>query len=137
MNKRWSFTILLLIFTLTACNADSKLSIKTKATGITLTTFPGFGQTNGELLTNITDEKDIQTILNLLNGAKAIKGDVDMPKGDYNLLIQMENDTTEAYHLWLSNDYTTGTVSIVTDTATAYTLTKNATKKLRAILLGS
>lgn len=49
-----------------------------------------------------------------------MQGDVDMPKAEYDLLFDMKNNTSRAFHLWISKRHSRGIVMEVEDTANAY-----------------
>lgn len=83
---------------------------------------------------SIDEKTEIEMIIQAIHHAKQIKGDVDMPRGEYTIALKRSDDSEIAFHLLISSEYTTGTVMEINSTTYAYNLTKNDTEQIREIL---
>ncbi|WP_217589511.1 hypothetical protein [Lentibacillus saliphilus] len=119
---------------LSACSAKTFDINETEVNEVKISYFTDFGSINGDDLRSFHKEEDIKGLVAAINTAKPIDGDVDMPAGDYNVLVNFADDTSKGFHLWISEDDSVATIMKLEDTATAYKLTKSATNRIRSIL---
>lgn len=125
-----------LLFILTACVGNTALLEvdQSQVQEIKVSHFEEFGLNNGNDFESIDDESDINAVIKIIRKSKPIKGDVDMPRGDYNITFLFTDDTEQAFHLWLSNEpNATGTIMDIHSTSSAYEMSKKQTKEFQRI----
>lgn len=127
-------TFLLTIFFLTACSLNSGLEIKSEVDEIKVSNFKDFGALNEDYHMLFIEEEDIKIFVNAIEKSKPVKGDVDMPKGDYNFVLCFNEGTSEGFHLWISDRDSTGMIMKIDDTTTAYKLTKSSKNKILSLI---
>src|SRR5699024_11107253 len=93
-----------------------------------------FGSINEDYHLFFEKEADIKIFVDAVNTSKPVGGDVDMPEGDYDILLKFNESKSEGFHLCISESSSTGAIMKIDDTTTAYTLTKRTTNKLKEIL---
>lgn len=117
-----------------ACSPYPSLDIESEVDEVTVSSFKNFGSINEDYHLFFEREADVKIFIDAINTSKPVGGDVDMPEGDYDILLKFNEGRSEGFHLWISEESSTGTIMKIDDTATAYTLTKRSTKKLKDIL---
>lgn len=132
--KRTTIIFALTILLLIACSPYSNLDVESEVDEVTVSSFKDFGSINEDYHLFFEKEAYIKTLVDAINTSKLAGGDVDMPEGDYDILLKFNEGQSEGFHFWISEDSSTGTIMKIDDTATAYKLTKRSTKKLREIL---
>lgn len=126
--------VFLLILLLSACSPNPKLKIESEVDEVKVSFFKDFGSMNEDYRMVVEKKEDIKIFVNAIKKSSPLSGDVDMPEADYNLLLNFNDGTSEGFHLWLSREYSTGTIMKIDDTATAYKLGKSSADKIRAII---
>jgi len=133
--KKVTITIFFTLLLLVACSTKSDFDINESGIEeIKVSLFENFGEKNEDYYTSIENKEDINTFIDAINKSTRIEGSVDMPKGDYNLELKFNDGTEDVFHLWISEEYSTGTVMKMDDTETAYELSKKHSEQIRAIL---
>lgn len=142
-HKSLCLAFLLLILLLTACNPFSKtemeypysnVEIKYEVDEIKISNFKDFGHLNEEYHLVFEEKEQIKTFVNAIENARPVEGSIDMPEGDYNLLLYSNENISEGFHLWISERHPTGTIVNIADTATAYSLTNSSRNEILSLL---
>ncbi len=122
----------LILLLLVACSTFDITSSEIDEVNISY--FTDFGSVNDDYFFTFNNTEDINTFVTAINTAIPIDGDVDMPKGDYNIHLQFSDDQLTAFHLWISEESSIGTIIEIDDTSTAYNLTKKSAEQIRTLL---
>lgn len=135
--KKFIIVFLLPFLFLIACSTGSALNInQSEIEYIEITFFKEFAERNTEHYKTIRKSEDIKIFIDAINTSKPINGDVDMPKGDYNLELKFKNGTVDVFHLWIPKDNNPyGTLINKENTAEAYQINKKITEQIRTIVL--
>lgn len=133
--RKVTITLFMTLLLLVACSTKSDFDInENEIKEIKVTIFEDFGRKNEDNYKSIEKSDDINILIDAINKSKRIEGAVDMPKGDYNLELKFNDGTEEIFHLWISEEDSTGTVMSIEDTEVAYELTKKYSEEIQAIL---
>lgn len=123
-----SFIFILL---LAACASNSSFDRKaSEVEEIKVSNFQDFGSTNEDYYLFFTEEAEIKEFVKAMNTAKQMAGNVYMSEGDFDILIQFNDESSEEFHLWLPN----GEIMRIENTSTIHKLSKSATWKLQSLL---
>jgi len=136
MKYRKVTIILFLSLSLLVACSDFDIN-KSEIEEIEISFFEDFGKKSKDHYKSIDKRADINTLIDAIKKSKRIKGDVDMPKGDYNLKLKFEDGTEEIFHLWISDKNQTGAIMKIEDTAVLYDLydpTRKRSERIREIL---
>lgn len=94
-----------------------------------------FGRINTDFFVEIENTEDLAFIVEeLVEGAVREPGIVDMMEPYYGLRIEYEDGYTEDFHLWITDDQSTGTIMDSRDTHYIYTFSEDVSEQFLSLL---
>lgn len=128
-----SVLFVVIFFGLSACSSNFDID-EAEVDEVKISFFKDFGSVNEDYHMTLQENEEIKAFVNAINTSKRIKGSVDIPEGDYDLHLIFNDSTLEGFHIWISEESSTGTIMNIKDTEAAYKLTKKSTNIIRDIL---
>jgi len=123
---------LLIVLLFSSCSTFTNQMEVSEVKEIKISEFENFGSINRDFIKTITDKEDIKNVVKALNSKSKVHGAVDMPEGDFDLLLIFEDSSEEAYHLWI--DSSSATVMQPDDTHTIYNISSKNAEKINQAL---
>lgn len=133
----WKKTIimcLLIILVFTACSSHSNFELRGEVDEVKISVFQEFSTLNEDYHIFFEDKESIKIFVDAIENSSPISGVVDMPKGDYDLLLSFNGGDSEGFHLWISETHPTGVIMKIEDTTTAYELTESSRSEILSLL---
>ncbi|PRY82967.1 hypothetical protein [Alkalibacterium olivapovliticus] len=94
-----------------------------------------FGSISTDFLVEVSDTETLKFILDdMIEGSERQFGIVNMAEPDYGLQINYEDGSSETFHLWVSSDYSSGTLMDTSETHYIYNFSKEASKQFLSLL---
>lgn|SRR5690625_3860884 len=128
---------IMLVF-LISCTGKPRFSLNVnEIQNVEVTSFDDFGKSSEQILGTIDLEEDVKFLIDSINRAERISGDVDMPRGDYNLNINYQDGRVDVFHVWLPEKDALGIVMNQRETVNAYEWNRTITEKIRQMIIRS